>query len=266
MKKLLVCLCVGLFFAVLGCHQDECEAGRTKCDGNRLFFCTSGGSHSADYSKWREEFNCSEHGAVCKEGKTIRFDPYGSSSTVDDYYSHGCAIADMACEGDTDMYCFADNSLIVACSYSNEPTAMIVAENESQHPLCVEQSNGLARFAYLPGECVSSNESSCFNDNLRILCEHGVWARPSVNCGMLKQNLKCETTTDSEGYTVSQCVNADPCDAETGEYGFCLNDLQMYRCAQRSDGIWGWFLSQCSEGDMCRVIENNTTRCYPKTK
>lgn len=202
-------ICFYLCLVLVGCDQDECVWGQTKCERNRLYLCVGNGlSHPSENTRWNEVFNCTDYNATCKKGETARFNPYRGSSTVDDYYSYGCSTTDMACDGDTDMHCFADNSLIVACSYSNEPTAMIVAEKESQHPLCVEQSNGLARFAYFPGECVSARESSCLNENQRILCENGVWSGLSVNCATLNQ--KCESTTDSEGYQVSQCVNAGP--------------------------------------------------------
>ncbi len=209
MRTSFICLC--LWLGIVGCHQDECEGGRTKCDGNRLFFCTHSGSHSADYSKWREEFNCSDFNATCTEGETLRFNPRNADNYDDgifDYYDHGCAVSDIICDGDTDLQCTEDNSLIVGCSYSDKPVAMIVAERYWNLPVCVERSDGLAGFAYLPGECVSSREFACLNDNQQIACDSGVWLLKASNCGA--SNLKCEEWVDSEGYQVSQCVNGEP--------------------------------------------------------
>lgn len=207
-------LTFGSVSAVLyGCNQDECEPLLMKCDGNRLMKCSPGDdSHFADYDKWVEEMDCSAFGATCRPGEHIDFEPsqaeHYESLNFFRYLSHGCAIDSITCDGDTELQCTTDNSLIVGCSYSNEPAVMIIAENKENHPLCVEKSNGLAGFAYLPGECVSYREMTCMQEQSRVACSNGLWSLKSSNCA--RYGEKCETSIDTDGYSTAYCTSVEP--------------------------------------------------------
>ena len=198
----------------VSCFQDECESPAMKCEGNRLMKCGGGGSHWAQIDQWKEVLDCELYGATCQEGELIEFDPYSdyiSRFTL----SHGCAVDDVVCDGDTDLQCTEDNALILGCSYSHEPTAMIIAENKFDHPLCVERSNGLAGFAYLPGECESNMESTCLEGGFtQVHCDNGLWSSNGGNCARWHENSKCEATIDSDGYSTSYCV---PIEQDTAE-------------------------------------------------
>lgn len=199
-----------------GCHDDECEAFEMKCEGNRLMWCSvpSGTDCWGCYAKWTEFRDCSIFNATCQEGENIEFYP-GFSNNTDvkkefNFRSHGCAVKGFTCDGDTDMQCSDDNSLIVGCSYSHGPAAMIIVENESNFPFCVERSNGLAGFAHLGGECQSPQETSCINERIRVNCYDGLWSMASENCIGSGENFVCDADTDANGYSVSQCVPVDP--------------------------------------------------------
>lgn len=283
-------LCMTLLFALgfSGCRS-ECNPydNSMKCDGNTLMVCL--GTRTGE---WVEQMNCDDFGAVCTNANITFRDLYHPTAQDPLIYSHGCVVDSVHCGGDTDYQCAEDHSYIAACSYDPKPAAVIIEENQFNHPYCIEKSDGTASFGYAEDECLE-NESQCVGDDAAMRCDNGVWMEYVVEgyCLYFEQNLACRTllkvgidtayigdteqdtdssteivtvTYEGEGVRTAQCVNADPCNAQTGEYDICAPEISSraeYQCSNRSTGDWAWSPVNCPTSSICVTQPDGSGVC-----
>ncbi|MBN2343640.1 MAG: hypothetical protein JXR45_19245 [Deltaproteobacteria bacterium] len=209
--------------------------------------------------------DCSEYNALCTQADVpLPIVISDASPFFLEPQTHGCALQENICDGDTDLHCSSDHSAIAVCSYTDEPAAMVIEGNDGDYPECVETSDGLAAFAFLEGEC-ENYSSICDENNGMYKCESGVWRQYIEDVCDPEEHRICTEETDTDGNPVASCKFKDPCDDETGEYKICASEISndaVFHCNFSStSNIWKWSIYLCPKGTICEPYDDSYVSC-----